>query len=56
MWAYSGQRSTPQEKKPLIANVGNTLLIYHIYGIKMPSMCDWLLADMALSLPYQSYQ
>jgi hypothetical protein len=32
------------------ANVGNTLLIYHIYGIKMPSICDWLLEILALSL------
>ncbi len=32
------------------ANVRNTLLIYHIYGIKMPSICDWLLEILALSL------
>jgi hypothetical protein len=29
------------------------LLIYHIYGIKMPSICDRLLANPALSLQHR---
>ena len=40
----------------MCANVGNTLLIYHIYGIKMTAIYDWWFAQIALSLHYRYYQ
>lgn len=40
----------------MCANVGNTLFIYHIYGIKLTVICDWLLAYIVLSLHNRSFQ
>ncbi len=34
------------------ANVVNNLFIYHDYGIKMPSMCDFFPGRILLSLQH----